>query len=226
MQGSQSSSSSTSAEASFYDVLGAFPEATPSQIRQAYRKAARRWHPDKVHTADKALAERRFKEVAEAYEVLNDGKQRRIYDLYLRCRPFGYLEVADPEDPTGPGMQVPVKRWSDFKQLFSNGTLQAGGWAGEDGRRYEEDEDGSDGGPITVLEWILAGGVVVALWWWAAWRFQRHLWLSELPAHIWRIHSEFSMPMGLLLAPLFFGNVPFREAMEWMHSTLESVEDV
>jgi len=62
----------------FYAVLGVNRNATDAEIKKAYRKLALRWHPDK--NVDKAAAEKKFKELAEAYEVLSDPQKRHIFD--------------------------------------------------------------------------------------------------------------------------------------------------
>lgn len=63
----------------FYKTLGISRNATDEEIKKAYRKLALKYHPDKNKGAK---AEERFKEVAEAYEVLSDKKKRDIYDEY------------------------------------------------------------------------------------------------------------------------------------------------
>ena len=65
-------------EKDFYAVLGVKPEATADEIKKAYRKLARQHHPD-ANAGDTA-AERRFKEIGEAYAVLSDAEQRQQYD--------------------------------------------------------------------------------------------------------------------------------------------------
>lgn len=65
----------------YYEVLGVQRYASPEDIKRAYRKVALKWHPDK-NPENKEEAERKFKEVAEAYEVLSNVEKRDIYDKY------------------------------------------------------------------------------------------------------------------------------------------------
>ena len=62
----------------YYSVLGVKKTATADEIRKAFRKAARKYHPD-VNPGDKK-AEEKFKEISEANDVLSDDKKRKIYD--------------------------------------------------------------------------------------------------------------------------------------------------
>jgi curved DNA-binding protein len=61
----------------YYKILGLERDATPDQIKQAYRKLARKYHPDVSKEAD---AEKRFKEIGEAYAVLKDPEKKTAYD--------------------------------------------------------------------------------------------------------------------------------------------------
>ncbi|XP_039572898.1 dnaJ homolog subfamily B member 1-like, partial [Passer montanus] len=63
----------------YYRTLGLARGASPADIRRAYRRQALRCHPDKDRSPG---AEQRFKEVAEAYDVLSDPKKREIFDKY------------------------------------------------------------------------------------------------------------------------------------------------
>ena len=65
-------------EKDYYKALGVPKDAKPAEIKKAYRKLARQFHPD-ANKGDSA-AEDRFKEVSEAYDVLSDDKRRKEYD--------------------------------------------------------------------------------------------------------------------------------------------------
>src|SRR5215213_6772440 len=64
--------------ADYYDTLGVKKGASEEEIKKAYRKLARQWHPD-ANPGD-AGAEERFKEIQEAYSVLSDAEKRKQYD--------------------------------------------------------------------------------------------------------------------------------------------------
>src|SRR6202140_990612 len=68
------------AQQDYYKTLGVGREAGEEEIRKAYRKLARKHHPD-LNPGDKA-AEDRFKKVQEAYDVLSDSKKKQMYDQY------------------------------------------------------------------------------------------------------------------------------------------------
>src|SRR5260370_4627867 len=62
----------------YYETLGVSKTATEDEIRSAFRKLARKYHPDVAK--DKKVAEEKFKEINEAYEVLGDPEKRKKYD--------------------------------------------------------------------------------------------------------------------------------------------------
>src|SRR3989449_9837845 len=64
----------------YYDVLGVPRTATQKEVTSAFRKLARKHHPD-LNAGDKQ-AETRFKEISEAHDVLSDAKKRKLYDEF------------------------------------------------------------------------------------------------------------------------------------------------
>ena len=66
---------------SYYEILGVRNDASPEELKQASRREAVKWHPDK--NADSKAAEERFKLIAEAYSVLSNPEARKEYDEYL-----------------------------------------------------------------------------------------------------------------------------------------------
>lgn len=86
------------AKRDYYDILGVTRTAEENELRRAFRKLARDYHPD-VSKADDA--EQRFKEVNEAYEVLSDPQKRRVYDQFGHAGVSGQFNGAD--DPAGYG---------------------------------------------------------------------------------------------------------------------------
>ncbi len=82
------------AKKDYYNILGIKKEAKAEDIKKAYRRLARKFHPD-VNPNDKA-SEDKFKEVQEAYDILSDEKKRKVFDR------FGYYaDNLDPDSPFG-----------------------------------------------------------------------------------------------------------------------------
>ena len=63
----------------YYEVLGVNKNATEDELKKAYRKLAKKYHPD-ANLDNKEEAEKKFKEVNEAYETLSDPQKRKMYD--------------------------------------------------------------------------------------------------------------------------------------------------
>jgi DnaJ-class molecular chaperone len=111
----------------YYTILGVARSASEKEIKSAYRKLARKYHPD-VNPGDKA-AESRFKEIAEAYEVLGDAAMRKKYDKFGHLgegwkhageHPFGGGYGPGPGAGAGPG-------GTDWQQMFSGAEDMRGG---------------------------------------------------------------------------------------------------
>src|SRR5438128_4525504 len=114
----------------FYEVLGVKKDSSDDDIRKAYRKLARQYHPDR-NPGDKQ-AEARFKEVQDAYDVLSDKTKRSNYDRFGTAEPGAGFR-GGPRGSTfhwgGPGAQQvdPGQAEEIIRQFFGGGMGDAGG---------------------------------------------------------------------------------------------------
>mgnify|MGYP001222840222 CR=1 FL=1 len=129
-------------EKDFYRVLGVSKDADDAEIKKAYRKLARTWHPDQ--NPGDASAEQKFKEIGEAYAVLSDPEQRKQYDA-LRAMAGG-----GPRFASGPGGGGA----SGFEDLFG------GMFGGPGGSRVRYSTSGAGDGPDLddLLGGLFGGG--------------------------------------------------------------------
>jgi len=131
----------TTTNKDYYGVLGVKKTATPEEIRKAFRKAARKYHPD-VNPNDKK-AEEKFKEISEANDILSDEKKRKVYDqlgfysdqidpaqaeAYARQQQSGGRPPVDfggfdfsgfQGGAAGPQPGAGSSTWGSFKDIFS-----------------------------------------------------------------------------------------------------------
>ncbi|MBC8364105.1 MAG: molecular chaperone DnaJ [Actinobacteria bacterium] len=119
-------------EKDYYAALGVSKEASAKEITKAYRKLARKLHPDA--NPDDAAAEARFKEVSAAYGVVGDDDKRREYDEVRTMGPMGGF--GGPGGAGGPGGFSPggMGGHFDLGDLFGGLFGQGGGMGGRGGR--------------------------------------------------------------------------------------------
>ena len=116
----------------YYEVLGVAKSASADEIKKAYRKAALKYHPDK-NPGDKA-AEEKFKEAAEAYDVLSDPEKRQKYDQFGHSMgPQGFGGGAGGFGGFQGGGMSMDDIFAHFGDIFG-GRFNGGGFGGATGR--------------------------------------------------------------------------------------------
>jgi len=114
----------------YYQILGIKKDATDNEIKSAYRKLARVWHPDVAK--DKTSAEEKFKEINEAYQILGDSKKRSQYDQFGSAAAFGGASSGNGNPFSGSG---------PFQWSYSSGSEGFG-------------QDSGGGDPFDIFEQV------------------------------------------------------------------------
>jgi curved DNA-binding protein len=134
----------------YYETLGVAKTASEAEIKKAFRKLARQYHPDVVKERDKKSAEAKFKEINEAYEVLSDPEKRKKYDTLGADWERGGAQQAPPNwqdfaqqgagRPGGVEFHFGGTGFSDFFETFFGGRGRTGGGP------FGDVETGEEGG--------------------------------------------------------------------------------
>jgi len=148
----------------YYKVMGVPRDATEAQIKQAYRKLARKYHPDVSKEKD---AEARFKEVGEAYEVLKSPEKRAAYDQLGQGHSSGQDFRPPPDwgagfEFSGAGAGARDSDYSEFFESLFGGRARAGAQDGRGafhgGRAHDERGEDHHAKVMLDLDATLRGG--------------------------------------------------------------------
>jgi molecular chaperone DnaJ len=163
----------TTAKPDYYELLGVPRKASAKDIRTAFRKLARKYHPD-LNPGDKS-SEEKFKQLQEAYDVLSDSKKRQMYDQHgfysENLPPGGYPGAPGQDDAAvnfdfggfdfGGGTGAPGGGGSSFRDLFSQ--FFSGGGRGSAAMEPEHEQGGDLEYQIEIDFWDAVRGAVKKL---------------------------------------------------------------
>ena len=151
----------------YYDVLGVARDASDEEIKKAFRKLARKYHPDVAK--DKTTAEAKFKEINEANEVLSDPEKRRKYDQLGANWNHPERQPAPPQGGFGGGHEEASEFHFDgtgfsdfFEQFFGSRGRPSGGFGrtradGMGGETFAQRGQDIEGDILVTLDEILHG---------------------------------------------------------------------
>lgn len=134
----------------YYELLGVAKGASQKEIQSAYRKLARKWHPDVNRDPG---AEAKFKEISEAYEVLKDDEKRRMYDRFGADLGQGQPGGASPEDFQAYMDASGFDIGGIFGNLFGMGGMQPGHPPADVERRVDVTLEEIDSGAKRTLSY-------------------------------------------------------------------------
>lgn len=128
----------------YYDILGIKKNASADDVKNAYRKLALKYHPDKATPENKMNHEEQFKKISDAYSVLSDPEKRKKYDMFGKDGVDGSAGNGGFNFTSGRGFNADEL----FRQMFSGGGGFEGGFFGGD------DDESPNGHPFTNVHFV------------------------------------------------------------------------